>query len=64
MYADLNLFRSTRVQFNDAKIFFAVDASGSTRGSIMRAQEKTVKELHTNPNDHVVLWESSVKRNP
>ncbi len=25
----------------------------------MRAQEKTVKELHTNPDDHVVLWESS-----
>lgn len=25
----------------------------------MRAQEKTVKELHTNPDDHIVLWESS-----
>lgn len=59
MYADFDLFRTTRVRFNDAKIFFAVDASGSTRESIMRAQEKTVKELHTNPDDHVVLWESS-----
>ncbi|KAL8711805.1 MAG: hypothetical protein Q9220_003749 [cf. Caloplaca sp. 1 TL-2023] len=47
-----------RIPFNDAKKFFAVDASGSTSGAIMRAQAKTVNALHGNGNDHVVLWES------
>ncbi|KAL8929142.1 MAG: hypothetical protein Q9172_000577 [Xanthocarpia lactea] len=46
-----------RIAFNNARKFFAVDASGSTSGGIMRAQEKTVRALHGNPIDNVVLWD-------
>ncbi|KAL8994969.1 MAG: hypothetical protein Q9169_005210 [Polycauliona sp. 2 TL-2023] len=46
-----------RIPYNAANKFFAVDASGSTIGPVVRSQEKTVKALHTNPDDHVVLWE-------
>ena len=46
-----------RIAFNNARKFFAVDASGSTSGGIMRAQEKAVRALHGNPNDNVVLWD-------
>ncbi|KAL8779387.1 MAG: hypothetical protein Q9194_001484, partial [Teloschistes cf. exilis] len=48
----------TMVPFNDARKLFAVDSSGSTAGSVMRAQEKTVRMLHSNPLDSVLLWES------
>ncbi|KAL9582855.1 MAG: hypothetical protein Q9212_003054 [Teloschistes hypoglaucus] len=45
-----------KIPFNDARKLFAVDASGSTSGSIMRAQEKTVRRLHGNSADNVLLW--------
>ncbi|KAL8878728.1 MAG: hypothetical protein Q9192_008380, partial [Flavoplaca navasiana] len=51
----------TKVPYTAAEKFFAVDASGSTIGPVMRAQEKTVRQLHANPNDHVVLWSVSCK---
>ncbi|KAL8692930.1 MAG: hypothetical protein Q9218_002131 [Villophora microphyllina] len=47
-----------KVPFGDARKFFAVDSSGSTGGGIMHAQEKTVRTLHGNPSDSVVLWAS------
>ncbi|KAI4194622.1 MAG: hypothetical protein LQ350_007677 [Teloschistes chrysophthalmus] len=48
-----------KIPFNDARKIFAVDASGSTAGSIMRAQEKTVRRLHGNSADNVLLWATS-----
>lgn len=51
-----------RVLYAVSKKFFAVDASGSTRGSIMRSQEKTVRALHANLDDFVVLWSSSCQK--
>jgi len=49
---------TVQVPFHDAKKFFAVDASGSTRGEIMKAQKRTVMALHGNPDDHVALWDT------
>ena len=48
-----------KVPFLEAKKFFAVDGSGSTAGSIMRAQAQTVRALHGNSKDTVAKWESA-----
>ncbi|KAL8766869.1 MAG: hypothetical protein Q9209_006465 [Squamulea sp. 1 TL-2023] len=47
-----------RIPLRGAWKFFAVDASASTMGKIMQAQERTVRGLHDNPDDMVVLWDS------
>ncbi|KAL8788907.1 MAG: hypothetical protein Q9213_001430 [Squamulea squamosa] len=51
-----------RVPLHDAWKFFAVDASGSTMGGIMKAQEQAVRGLHYNANDMVVLWDTRCHR--
>ncbi|KAL8659914.1 MAG: hypothetical protein Q9202_006895 [Teloschistes flavicans] len=51
--------RPTKIPFNNARKFFAVDKSGSTAGAVMRAQEKTVRALYGNPTDNVALWAST-----
>ena len=43
--------------FFESKKFFAVDSSGSTVGSIMRAQAKAVASIHGNPEDTVTKWD-------
>ena len=48
-----------KVPFVDAKKFFAVDASGSTSGSIMRAQAKTVWGLRGSSDDTIAKWSYS-----
>ncbi|KAL2039975.1 hypothetical protein N7G274_007378 [Stereocaulon virgatum] len=47
-----------RISFLEAKKFFAVDASGSTAGSIMRAQAQVVRALHSNSKDTVAKWDN------
>ena len=46
-----------RIPFKTAKKFFAVDASGSTCGAMMRAQQKFVEGLHGSDTDEVVKWD-------
>lgn len=48
-----------KVPFLETKKFFAVDASGSTIGPIMRAQAKTVWGLRSSRDDTVAKWSSS-----
>jgi hypothetical protein len=38
------------VTFTEARKYFAVDASGSTGGSVLRAEEAFAKALHQGPN--------------
>lgn len=49
--------RPAKISFLEAKKFFAVDASGSTAGSIMRAQARVVRALHGNSKDTVAKWD-------
>lgn len=39
------------VSLSKAKKFFAVDASGSTEGDVMRSESDFVSGLHSNPED-------------
>ena len=48
-----------KVPFVDAKKFFAVDASGSTFGPIMKAQAKVVWGFHGNSDDTIAKWNYS-----
>ncbi len=48
-----------KVPFAEAKKFFAVDASGSTIGPIMRAQAKTVWGLRGSSDDTIAKWSYS-----
>ena len=48
-----------KVPFVEAKKFFAVDASSSTSGSIMRAQAETVWGLQGSHDDTVAKWSTS-----
>ena len=56
---DTDLPAVSDISFLEAKKFFAVDASGSTMGGIMKAQERAVLGLHGNGDDRVVLWNTS-----
>lgn len=47
----------THVSLSRAKKFFAMDASGSTSGRIIRAELAFVKGLHTNSEDTVAKWD-------
>ena len=47
-----------KVSFLTAKKFFAVDASGSTIGPVMRAQAKAVWGLRGNSSDTVTKWDT------
>lgn len=42
--------------FRDARKFFAVDASSSTSGSIMKQQKKSVQGLHGHSQNYVTRW--------
>ena len=48
-----------KVPFDDAKKFFAVDASASTFGPIMKAQAKIVSGFHGSSDDTIAKWDSS-----
>lgn len=50
------------VSLSQAKKFFAVDASGSTEGDVMRAESEFVRGLHSNPNDNVTKWAGQCER--
>ena len=56
---DMDVPAASDIIFPEAKKFFAVDASGSTGGAIMKAQERAVLALHGNSEDTVVLWNTS-----
>ncbi|RVD85406.1 uncharacterized protein DFL_003729 [Arthrobotrys flagrans] len=47
------------VYFKDASQFFAVDASGSTSGRIMKLQQEFTERMHSgHTDDQVVMWGS------
>ena len=47
----------TIVPFAEAKKFFAVDASGSTSGTVMDRQRESTLGLHTSADDFVCKWD-------
>ncbi|MCJ1429622.1 hypothetical protein MMC29_007537 [Sticta canariensis] len=44
------------VSLSKAKKVFAVDASGSTEGDVMRSESDFVSGLHSNPEDSITRW--------
>lgn len=50
------------VSLSKARKFFAVDASGSTEGDVMRAESEFVRGVHSNPNDNVTKWARQCER--
>lgn len=46
----------TRLSMSKAKKFFAVDASGSTEGDVLRAEHEFIRGLHSNPKDSITKW--------
>ena len=51
-----------RIPFNISRRFFAVDASGSTIGKIIKSEGEFVQKLSNNAEDRVVKWNSICSR--
>ncbi|KAI9654704.1 MAG: hypothetical protein M1831_005291 [Alyxoria varia] len=49
---------SQRITYAETKKFFAVDTSGSTVGTVLRAEKECVFGLRSTPNDVVCQWHS------
>lgn len=54
----------TYLSFRAAKKFFAVDNSGSTLGSRIRAEGRAVLGMHSNVADTVIRWNDQCSRSP
>lgn len=44
------------MSLSKARKFFAIDASGSTEGDVMRTESEFVTGLHANPQDSITRW--------